>query len=219
MNILKTIAAQTAIAMDRDELFIGLQNANVNLVKAYDETIEGWAHTLEIRDQETEGHSRRVTDMTIALARLMGIQEEHIQDIQRGALLHDIGKMSISDSVLNKAGSLDENEWIMMREHPTIAYHLLSSIEYMKHALVIPYCHHEKWDGSGYPQGLAGDQIPLAARIFAVVDVYDALTSDRPYRKAWSVEDTLKYIREQSGKHFDPQVVSIFLEKIHPDFS
>ncbi len=219
LNILKTIAAQTAIAMDRDELFIGLQNANVNLVKAYDETIEGWAHTLEIRDQETEGHSRRVTDMTIALARLMGIQEEHIQDIRRGALLHDIGKMSISDSVLNKAGSLDENEWIMMREHPTIAYHLLSSIEYMKDALVIPYCHHEKWDGSGYPQGLAGDQIPLAARIFAVVDVYDALTSDRPYRKAWSVEDTLKYIREQSGKHFDPQVVSIFLEKIHPDFS
>jgi len=216
-NIFENIAAQTAIAIDHSELLMGLQSANVNLMKAYDETIEGWAHALEIRDQETEGHSRRVTDMTITLARLMGVEENQIEDIKRGALLHDIGKMSIPDSILNKPGPLDTNEWIMMREHPTIAYHLLQSIDYMKNALVIPYCHHEKWDGSGYPQGLVGEQIPLAARIFAVVDVYDALTSDRPYRKAWSVEDTLEYIREQSGKHFDPQIVSVFLEKIHPE--
>jgi HD-GYP domain-containing protein (c-di-GMP phosphodiesterase class II) len=144
----------------------------------------------------------------------MGISQQEQVQIRRGALLHDIGKLGVPDQILLKRGKLSEEEWAIMRQHPTYAFEMLSSINYLRHALDIPYCHHEKWDGSGYPRGMKGEQIPLAARIFAVVDVWDALTSDRPYRKAWSTESVLEYIKEQSGHHFDPDVVDVFLQAI-----
>ncbi len=164
-----------------------------------------------MRDMETEGHSRRVTEMTLELARSYEIDNEAISHIRRGALLHDIGKMGISDSILHKPGPLSDDEWVIMKKHPTYAYDMLKAIAFLRPALEIPYCHHEKWDGSGYPRQLTGEQIPLSARIFAIVDVWDALTSDRPYRPAWSKERALEYIQEQSGKHFDPQVVDNFM--------
>ena len=178
---------------------------------AYDATIEGWSRAMDLRDEETEGHTQRVTDLTLKLARLMGIRDDQLIHIRRGALLHDMGKLGIPDQILLKPGKLTDDEWVIMRKHPVYAYDMLSSIEYLRPALDIPYCHHEKWDGSGYPRGLKGEEIPLAARIFAVIDAWDALTSDRPYRKAWSREKTLAYIREQTGSHFDPQVVEVFL--------
>jgi len=181
---------------------------------AYDTTLEGWARALELRDEETEGHSQRVTEMTLRLARAMGISDAELAHVRHGVLLHDIGKMGIPDGILFKPGSLTEEEWEIMRRHPTYAYELLSPIRYLRPALDIPYSHHEKWDGTGYPEGLKGEQIPLAARIFAVVDVWDALRADRPYRPAWSEEEVIEYIREQAGKHFDPQVVEIFLRII-----
>jgi len=184
----------------------------VELAVAYDTTIEGWARALELRDQEAEGHSQRVTELALRLARAMGISEEYLVLFRRGALLHDIGKMGIPDVILLKPDALTEEEWTIMRKHPIYAYDMLSPIAYLRPALDIPYCHHEKWDGTGYPRGLKGDQIPLAARIFAVVDVWDALRSDRPYRAAWPEEEVWEYIREQSGKHFDPQVVEAFLK-------
>jgi putative nucleotidyltransferase with HDIG domain len=162
---------------------------------------------------ETEGHSRRVVDLTLALARKMGITDEtELTHIRRGALLHDIGKMGVPDAILNKPGPLTEEEWKIMRQHPTYAYKMLASIPYLEPALAIPHSHHEKWDGSGYPQGLKGDEIPLAARIFAVVDVWDALGSDRSYRSAWPRERRLDYLRTLAGAHFDPRVVAAFIE-------
>ncbi len=211
MELVKAISTQAAIAIDNANLFKNLQRSNVELTLAYDTTLEGWAKALELRDEETEGHTRRVTAMTERLAREMGISEEEMVQVRRGALLHDIGKMGVPDSVLLKPGKLTEEEWVVMRQHPVHAYNFLSEIEYLRPALDIPYCHHEKWDGSGYPRGLKGEQIPLPARIFAVVDVWDALTSDRPYREAWEKERVLEYIREQSGTHFDPAVVEEFL--------
>jgi PAS domain S-box-containing protein/putative nucleotidyltransferase with HDIG domain len=188
--------------------------AEKNMLQAYDATIEGWAYALDLKDVDTEDHSKRVTDTTLSIARIMNIKDEDLAHVRRGALLHDIGKMGIPDSILLKPGKLDDDEWTIMKKHPVYAYEMLVSIDYLKPALDIPYCHHEKWDGTGYPRGLKGKAIPLAARIFAVADVYDALTSDRPYRKAWSKENTLSHIREESGKHFDPEVVKVFLKVI-----
>jgi putative two-component system response regulator len=191
-----------------------LEEAHKQLLFAYDETIEGWSRAMDLRDKETEGHSQRVTELTIKLAQALGMPKEELVPVRRGALLHDMGKLGIPDSILLKPGKLNEEEWDFMRQHPQLAHNMLHPIEYLRPALDIPYCHHEKWDGTGYPRGLKGEQIPLAARIFAVVDVWDALTSDRPYRPAWEREKVLEYIREQSGKHFDPRVVKGFLEII-----
>jgi putative nucleotidyltransferase with HDIG domain len=212
MDFLEALAGQAAIAVDNATLFDGLQRSNVDLTVAYDATIEGWSRALDLRDKETEGHTQRVTELTLKLARAMGIGGDELMHIRRGALLHDIGKMGIPDSILLKAGPLSEAEWVVMRRHPTYAYEMLSPIAYLRSALDIPYCHHEKWDGTGYPRGLKSDQIPLVARIFAVVDVWDALCSDRPYRPAWPPERVREYIREAAGSHFDPQVVRTFLE-------
>jgi PAS domain S-box-containing protein/putative nucleotidyltransferase with HDIG domain len=189
-----------------------LRQAKTEVVRAYDATLEGWSRALELRDEETEGHTQRVTRMTIQLAQAMGMNDEELVHVRRGALLHDIGKIGIPDGILLKPGPLTEEELAIMRKHPVYAYELLLPITYLHPALDIPYCHHEKWDGTGYPRGLKGTEIPLAARIFAVVDVWDALRSDRPYRTAWSAEKVLAHIREQAGQHFDPQVVDIFLE-------
>jgi putative two-component system response regulator len=192
-----------------------LEQAHADLVAAYDATILGWSQAMDLRDKETEGHSRRVTDMTERLAKELGVGEEELTHIRRGALLHDMGKLGIPDSILQKPSKLTAEEWEVMHQHPKLAYDMLSSIEYLHPALDIPYCHHEKWDGSGYPRGLKGDAIPLAARIFAVVDVWDALTSDRPYRPAWTEEKALDYIHEQSGTHFEPEIVTLFLDVIN----
>ncbi|HTX91931.1 MAG TPA: HD-GYP domain-containing protein [Anaerolineales bacterium] len=181
------------------------------LRQAYDNTLEGWSRALEIRDKETEGHSHRVTELTIRLARACGLRGEELDYLYRGALLHDIGKMAIPDSILTKNTILDEDEWAVMRTHPKIAFDMLSAITFLKPALVVPAYHHEWWNGGGYPAGLKGEQIPLPARIFAVVDVWDALLSDRPYRKAWTKESALKYMKEQSGKQFDPDIVEKFI--------
>jgi putative two-component system response regulator len=191
-----------------------LQEANAHLLAAYEATIEGWSHALDLRDRETEGHSQRVTELTVKLAEVYGLGAEEIMHIRRGALLHDMGKIGVPDSILHKPAALTDEEWTVMRKHPQFVYDMLSSVEYLRPALNIPYCHHEKWDGTGYPRGLKGEHIPLAARLFAVADVWDALTSDRPYRPAWSQDDALIFIREQSGTHFDPQVVDLFLRVI-----
>ncbi len=211
LDFLNTLAGQAAIAIDNVTLFNDLQRTNDNLLTAYDITIEGWSKALDLRDKETEGHTLRVTEMTLNLAHSMGLKDADLANIRRGALLHDIGKMGIPDGILLKPGPLTDEEWVMMKKHPALAYELLSPINYLRPALDIPYCHHEKWDGTGYPRGLKGEQIPLGARIFAVVDVWDALTSDRPYRKAWSKEKALEHIRAGAGTHFDPKVVDMFL--------
>ena len=213
-DLLADLADLSANALHRTELFEQLRAANAELRAAYDATIEGWSRALDLRDRETEGHSRRVTELTARIAARMGFSDEELVHVRRGALLHDIGKMGIPDAILLKPGPLDEHEWAIMRMHPTLAVELLQPIEFLAPALDIPWCHHEKWDGTGYPRGLRGEEIPLAARIFAVVDVYDALTSDRPYRAAWSRERALAYIREQAGRHFDPQVVAVFEQVI-----
>jgi putative nucleotidyltransferase with HDIG domain len=201
-----------------NQMVASLQASRDALFDAYDRTLEGWSKALELRDKETEGHTLRVTNRTVELARWMGIREkEDLTQIQRGALLHDIGKMGIPDQILLKPGKLSEEEWKIMRRHPEFAYEMLWPIEYLRPALDIPYCHHEKWDGTGYPRRLKGDEIPIAARIFAVVDVWDALTSDRPYRRAMGREEALAEIKQQSGRHFDPQVVDAFLNYINND--
>jgi len=217
IDFLKTLAGQAAIAIDRLNLFNGLERSNMELIRAYNEVIEGWSRALELRDHKTEGHSRRVEELTLAIARKMGIEKEKLAHIRQGVLLHDIGKIGIPDSILNKPGKLTEEEWEMMRKHPIYAYEMLSPINHLRPALDIPRYHHERWDGSGYPEGFKGEEIPLAARIFAVVDVWDALRSDRPYHKAWSDEKALEHIKEESGKHFDPQVVEVFLEIVGGD--
>jgi|GEM_PF-1518062 len=211
LDFAQTLAGQAAIALDNMQLFDGLQRSNTNLRMAYDATLEGWSRALDLRDKETEGHTRRVTEMTERLARAMGLNEVQLTQLRRGALLHDIGKMGIPDDILFKPGPLSPGEWRIMRQHPTYARELLSPIAYLHPALDIPYCHHEKWDGSGYPRGLRGEQIPLTARTFAVVDVWDALRSDRPYRKAWGEDKVREYIQAEAGKHFDPQVAEVFL--------
>ena len=214
LGFLEILAGQASIAIDSARLFEGLQRSNRELTLAYDAMIESLARSLELRDYETEGHSRRVAELTVRLAQLMELPEERLIHIYRGALLHDIGKMAISDQVLLKAGKLTDEEFEMVRRHPQYAFDLLSPVEYLRPALNIPYCHHERFDGSGYPRGLKGEEIPLEARIFAVADVFDALTSNRPYRKRWTREKALAFIQEQRGKHFDPQVVDAFLREM-----
>jgi putative two-component system response regulator len=194
-----------------------LREANAQLLNAYEATIDGLSHALDLRDRETEGHSRRVTELTIELAKALNMSDEEITHIRRGALLHDMGKIGVPDSILHKPDTLTGEEWNIMRKHPQFAYDMLSPIEYLRPALEIPYSHHERWDGAGYPRGLKGEEIPLSARLFAIADVWDALTSDRPYRPAWSQEEARIYIREQSGKHFDPQVVDLFFQVIPQD--
>jgi PAS domain S-box-containing protein/putative nucleotidyltransferase with HDIG domain len=212
LEFYKALAEQAAIAIDNATLFDSLQKSNMELTLAYDATIEGWSRALDMRDKKTEGHTQRVTDLTLRLARIFGINEEDLVQIRWGSLLHDIGKMGVSDQILLKPGPLTPEEWTIMRKHPSFAYEMLAPIRYLQSAIDIPYYHHEKWDGSGYPQGLIGEQIPLAARIFAVVDVWDALRTDRPYRAAWPEEKVLKHIKSLSGTHFDPYVVNTILQ-------
>lgn len=219
MEFLHTLAGQAAIAIDNSQLFENLQRSNQELIQAYDTTLEGWARALELRDSETEGHTRRVTELTLHLAEYMGISESEMVNIHRGVLLHDIGKMGVPDHILKKTGKLDQNEWKEMRQHPVYAYNLLSPISYLRGALDIPYSHHEHWDGSGYPRGLKAEQIPLAARIFSVVDIWDALLSNRPYRKAWPQDKVIEYLKDIAGTHLDPRVVEIFLRMITEDES
>ncbi len=213
-NYLETLAGQAAIAIDHSKLLENLQEANAEMSHAYEATLRGWSRALDLRDRETEGHTQRVVATSVKLAEKMGIQGEQLVNFQRGAILHDIGKMGVPDDVLLKPGPLSEQEWGVMQKHPIYAQMLLSPIQYLERALLIPYFHHERWDGSGYPLGLHGVDIPLEARIFAVVDVWDALRSDRPYRKAISDEETLAYLCEQSGKQFDPAVVDAFMKML-----
>jgi len=213
-DFLHTLGGQAAMAIEDYQSVRSLRRANQDLLHAYDSTIEGWSHALDLRDEETEGHSQRVTEMTLKLAGAAEISDGALTDIRRGALLHDIGKMALPDSILFKRGQLTEEEWILMRKHPVFAYELLSPIAYLRCALDIPYCHHEKWDGSGYPRGLKGEQIPLAARLFTIVDVWDALQSERLYRKGLPKAELIEHIKSLSGTHFDPTIVELFLKMI-----
>lgn len=213
----QAFAHQAAAAIDNARLFEGMQHSLKELNLAYESTIEGWSKAMDLRDRETEGHTLRVTEMTTKLAQSMGFNGEELVHIRRGALLHDIGKMGVPDRILLKPDTLKDEELLIMRRHPQYAYDMLSPVSYLHQALTIPYCHHEWWDGSGYPQGLKGEEIPLAARLFAVVDVWDALTSDRPYRPAWTNQETITYIKGLSGKQFDPQVVDKFFEMLEKD--
>lgn len=212
LDFLDTLAGQAAIAVDNVGLFENLQKTNLELASAYETTLEGWSRALEMRDRETQGHTLRVAELTVRLARFFSLPEAELAHIRRGALLHDIGKMGIPDAILLKPGPLTEEEWAVMKRHTEYAAALLSPIEFLRPALDIPTCHHERWDGKGYPRGLQGDAIPLAARIFSVVDSYDALSSDRPYRAAWPKEKVLHYLKEEAGRRFDPAVVAAFLD-------
>jgi HD-GYP domain-containing protein (c-di-GMP phosphodiesterase class II) len=214
LEFVNMLATQVAIAVESALMFDNYERTHAALTMAYDATIEGWSRALELRDRETQGHAQRVTEMTVRLAEVLGLTEQQIVHIRRGAILHDIGKMAIPDAILFKPGPLDPQEWMIMRLHTTIAVDLLGPIQYLAPALEIPKYHHEKWDGTGYPFGLKGEYIPLAARLFTVVDVYDALTSDRPYRGAWPHEKAVEYLRAESGRHFDPKVVKIFLKML-----
>ena len=189
-----------------------IQRAHNELQDAYEETLKGWVRALDARDTETELHSRRVTLLTKSVAGQAGIADQDLEDVRRGALLHDIGKIAVPDHILRKPGPLTDAEWVIMRTHPKAAYDILKPIKHLANSLDIPYCHHERWDGAGYPRGLKGDAIPLSARIFAIIDVWDALLSDRPYRKAWKREKVIEHIQENSGTHFDPVLADLFLK-------
>ena len=206
------IAIITAFILEKDRQ--DLVDINNRLKAAYEATLEGWSKALELKDSQTERHSHQVVDYTLNIARILGLSEEEIGHIRRGALLHDIGKMAVPDHILQKPGKLTDEEWVVMMKHPVHAYNFLSSIDYLRPALDIPRYHHERWDGSGYTEGLVGEQIPLSARIFSVVDVWDALNSDRPYRRAWKRERVIDYIKQQSGKQFDPGIVDVFFSQI-----
>jgi putative nucleotidyltransferase with HDIG domain len=212
IDLCNVMAYEVSLAVANAQLYRKTQQAVTDLAHAYDATLEGWSRILDMRDHATDEHTQRVTTLTLALAGRMGIPESELGHIRRGALLHDIGKMAIPDSILQKSETLSEAEKDIMRTHPEKAHEILSRIDYLLPALDIPYCHHEKWDGTGYPRRLKGEEIPLSARLFAIVDVFDALTSDRPYRKAWEKEKALKYIQEQSGKHFFPDAVDVFVD-------
>ncbi len=211
LEFLQSLAIRVAIAIDNAALFNQLQRSNTELILAYDTTIEGWSHALELRDHETEGHTQRVVTMTRAIAKKVGMKDEQLVHLTRGALLHDIGKMAIPDEILMKNGPLTESEKELMQKHPVYAMEMLSPIAYLQPALDIPYCHHERWDGSGYPRGLKGAQIPLPARIFAVADTWDALINARRYHEAWPLAKVCAHIEERAGSHFDPEIVKIFL--------
>ena len=212
LDFLKALASQAAIAIDNVTLFDNLHRSNSELLQAYDATIEGWSRALELRDNETQGHTLRVAELTVRLARLFGLSDAELVQVRRGALLHDIGKMGIPDKILLKRDTLSEAEWVVMKKHTVFAYEMLTPIRFLRPALDIPYAHHEKWDGTGYPLGLKAEQIPLVARIFAVADVWDALRSDRLYRTSWSVEKVRKHLLSLTGTHFDPHVVSVCLD-------
>lgn len=210
----RTLSAEIGYAIANARLYLAVESAARELRAAYDATLEGWSRALEMRDEETSGHTDRSAALAVELARRLGIPSHHLDSVRRGALLHDIGKMAVPDSILHKPGPLDDSEWLIMRKHPEFAYELLRGIGFLNSALDIPYCHHERWDGSGYPRGLSGEDIPLSARIFSVIDVYDALTSDRPYRSAWTRDAALEYIASEAGVQFDPRVVNAFLEHV-----
>jgi putative nucleotidyltransferase with HDIG domain len=219
LALINAFADQAAVAIDNARLFENLKRtnfqleaANLELQIAYEATLNGWVRALDLRDKETEGHTQRVTILTQKLARRMGVDDDDMVHVTRGALLHDIGKMAIPDGILLKSGPLTDDERKLIQKHPVYAYEMLSPIEFLRPALDIPYCHHEKWDGTGYPRGLCGEDIPFAARIFPVIDVWDALTSDRPYRKGLPQNVVLEHIQADSGKHFDPRVVNAFME-------
>jgi putative nucleotidyltransferase with HDIG domain len=214
LEFFNALAGQTAIAVENASLLMNLQSTNEELSQAYDATIEGWSRAMDLRDRETAGHSQRMTNLTLELARALGMDACRLTHIRHGALLHDIGKLGVPDHILFKPGELTVEERAIIEMHPEHAYEMLVPIAYLKPALSIPYFHHEKWDGTGYPLGLRGEQIPLEARIFAVVDVWDALLSDRPHRKAWARKDAIEYITAGAGTHFDPRVVECFLEMI-----
>jgi HD-GYP domain-containing protein (c-di-GMP phosphodiesterase class II) len=199
---------------DNVRLEYELKLRNAELAEAYDTTLQGWSRALDLRDHETEGHSQRVTEWAVELAALFKFDYEELMHIRRGAMLHDIGKVGVPDSVLLKPGPLNDEERAVMQQHPLFAYNILSPIAYLEPALDVPYCHHEKWDGTGYPRRLKGEEIPLMARIFSIVDVYDALTSNRPYRSAWSKDKTIQYLIDESGKAFDPLIVTKFIEML-----
>lgn len=211
LGLLTAFSDQAAVAIDNAQLFDDLQASNKELQDAYKATLEGWVHALDLRDKETEGHTQRVTVLTERLARSMGVGEDELVHIRRGALLHDIGKMAIPDGILLKPGPLTDEERELIKQHPIYAFEMLDKIEFLRPAIDIPHYHHEKWDGTGYPDGLSGKDIPFAARIFPVIDVYDALVSNRPYRKAMPIEEVRTLIKADSGKHFDPQVVEAFM--------
>ena len=217
LNFLHTLAGQAAIAIDNVQLFKNLQRSNQELILAYDTTLAGWGRALELRDKETQGHTDRVVELTLELARRVGVEGEELTHIMRGTLLHDIGKMGIPDHILHKPGPLTEDEWVIMRQHPQYAYDLMNPIPYLRRSLDIPYAHHERWDGSGYPRGLKGEEIPLAARIFAVVDIWDALLYKRVYRDAWPEDKVIEYLKNTAGIELDPAIVEIFLEIIEED--
>jgi putative nucleotidyltransferase with HDIG domain len=216
-EFLEILTEQAAIAVDNAALFENLQRSNAQLTQSYDTTLEGWVKAIDLRDKETEGHTQRVTELSIRLAREVGIPSEELVHIRRGALLHDIGKLGVPDAILHKPGTLTPEEYEIMKRHTGYAYEMLSPIPYLGPALDIPYCHHERWDGTGYPRGLKGETIPLSARIFAVVDTWDALRSDRPYRKGWPLDRVKEYLRARAGSHFDARMVHAFLEMIEKD--
>jgi len=212
-ELIALFSDQAAVAIANARLIDGLQTAHEELENAYDATLRGWVRALDMRDQETEGHTQRVTDHTVLLARRMGIEaEEKLENIRRGALLHDIGKIGIPDAILRKPGPLSEEEWEIMRRHPILAREMLHDIEYLRPCLNIPYCHHEWFDGTGYPRGLSGTEIPLEARIFSIVDVWDALRSDRPYRPGWPERRVMEHLISRRASHFDPSVLDVFLD-------
>ena len=210
VDLCRALAHEIGLALANARLYESLQRSHEELARAYDATIEGWSLALEMRDDETQGHALRVADLAVELGRAVGIQGEGLVHLRRGALLHDIGKMVVPDAILHKPGPLTAEEWVVMRRHPENGRDFLRKVAYLEPALDVPYCHHERWDGTGYPRGLKGEEIPLAARVFAVADSFDALTSDRPYRRAWTEEAALACIREGSGTHFDPAVVAAF---------
>jgi len=212
LDMLRAFADQAAVAIENARMIDKLQESNDELRDAYDALLRGWAQAIEWRDPETDGHTQRVTSLTKVLARKLGIHGEELEHIERGALLHDIGKIAIPDDILLKRTDLTLTERKHMELHPELAKDMLEKIEFLHPAIDIPYCHHEKWDGSGYPRNLRGEEIPFAARIFAVVDVWDALTSDRRYRESIPPEKVRQIIRADAGKHFDPRVVEAFLE-------
>jgi HD-GYP domain-containing protein (c-di-GMP phosphodiesterase class II) len=190
------------------------ENLNISIsdvLRAYDASLEVWSSALDMRNKEAKGHTHRVMEMAVNMAKLLGMQKEELINIRRGALLHDFGNLAVPESILLKKGELTLEDWLSIHMHPYIAYELLAPIEFLKPALDIPYRHHEHWDGSGYPRGLKGEEIPLAARMFSVVDVYDSMTSDRPYRPAWSKKDAMNYLQDMAGQQFDPSAVELFV--------
>jgi HAMP domain-containing protein len=197
-----------------NQMITNLNQSRDELLHAYDSALLGWSKALELRDKDTEGHTKRVSDMTVALSMKLGFKGEELANIRRGAILHDIGKMGISDTILHKPGKLSQEEWVLMKEHPVFAYEMIKDITYLESALDIPLYHHENWDGSGYPYGLKGEKIPIAARIFSVMDTWDALISERPYKAKFSVEESLRLVVEGSGIKYDPAIVDVFKEFI-----